>query len=285
MVKHLIVYSKMPIFYQVYQQNGTVHQVIPNVVPSNISLAKVVGQYIMVRQCYVELEQLITQEISQANTQQRYARLIIAGTPAVGKSMMLCYIAGKLPFISNNYGINGALILAEKKTHNLNTQDKKQTSYSKALYKWNQSGTYDFFQVYGCHEPQLQEQEVANLRDKGYITLMDGASYLPLQQDQMGHVIIFASPAIDVSDQRQHSFLSYYMPVWSEQEFNHLLTKLPTCQWKSEKEKERMRLAFQQLGGTVRNVFVHDLERQVDDILHVASNATCGCMSKPEWSE
>ena len=85
----------------------------------------------------------------------------------------------------------------------------------------------------------------------------------------MGHVIIFSSPAIDVPDQRQHSFVSYYMPVWGDDEFEKLLESLPTCQRKTEMQKNLMRKAHQQLGGTVGNVFVQDLQKQVDEILQV----------------
>ena len=245
-----------------------VYQVIENIVPNSISLAKEVGQHIMVRKCYVELETLIEQEIAAAVAQNRFAKLIIAGTPAVGKSMMLCYFAGKLPLLDSTYGINGALIVAEKKTYNRNKQDEKHTAYTRALFKWN-GGTYDFCKVFGCDQQQLEELEAEELRENGYITMMDGASYLPLQHQQMGHVIIFSSPAIDVPDQRQHRFVSYYMPVWGDNEFEKLLELLPTCQEKTEMEKNLMRKAHKQLGGTVGNIFVQDLQKQVDEILQV----------------
>ena len=118
-------------------QRTTVNQVIENIVPNSISLAKEVGQHIMVRKCYVELQTVIEQEIAAAVAMNRFAKLIIAGTPAVGKSMMLCYFAGKLPFLDSTYGINGALIVAEKKTYNRNRQDEKHTAYTRALFKWN----------------------------------------------------------------------------------------------------------------------------------------------------
>ena len=227
---------------QAATQAGTI---FPNIAFGQINLSKSPSDDFMVRTCYKELEDIICSRIGACNQSIKYAKCCIAGTPGIGKSTMLCYILARLPFIADRYNIKGALIYAEKKTASGNQKEANKVKYCRTLYKWKTAGNpprptgYTTYTIYRLDESEMSLEECENLKEARYITLIDGSSHLPDFKESMGHTIIFTSPSIKAFRRREELGVDfYYMPTWTQAEFDLLLANKPTLQNKTGQRKK-----------------------------------------------
>ena len=185
-----------------------------------------IGKKLVVRKCYTELFSLIDAWLKeQFNKDGIKGALVITGTPGIGKSVFLAYVASRL-------AEDGAKIVI-------------------------QLGNQWWSRIDGtciCHE---ESKPVRLLKDPETILLGDpvgGKNSQPILPRMCGCTIIFTSPQQNNYDSlwKQYEGRSerYFMPVWSADEvLNHWKTGgiLQDC----EKEED-VKLAFSMLGGSVR---------------------------------
>ena len=178
---------------------------------------------LIVRPCYPKMREEAMKWLETRFSSKRTGLFVITGTPGIGKSIFLAYMAGFLA--EKNYDI---------------VIQRGQEWWSRAGGKVVAHG----------------EQKPLNfLKNAETVLLFDpigGENRTPLQNRDMGCTMVFTSPSRSshhsaYNQQRVHSAVRF-MPVWTKEEvqrFKHVM-------FAPDPLEESVNKAYSSLGGTVR---------------------------------
>ena len=223
---------------------------------------------IFIRECYLAMAKFIIADLTSQDRQDN--RIVVTGTPQIGKSTFLSFLCSYLPI---KLGIKHIYVLSQLRSKNVDEGKNPPPEYSASYITYNLKDRKEADEPYAILTEFLKYKHPEDLasfsreaRGENSIAFLDGFATTPSKVRDFEKVVLFSSQGITEGETSNLENLekTYYMPPWSEAEMQQYRDKSPFA------ESIQTRSLYRWFGGAIGYCVKRDIERWKVSILHDA---------------